>query len=32
MDELKKKSISTSMNDENEHHNLINLKVIHSKK
>jgi len=28
MDELKKKSISTDMNDENNHENLINLNVI----
>jgi hypothetical protein len=28
MDELKKKNISTDMNDENNHENLINLKVI----
>jgi hypothetical protein len=32
MDELKKKSISTDMNDENNPDNLINLKVIQLKK
>jgi len=32
MDELKKKSISTDMNDENNPDNLINLKVIQFKK
>lgn len=28
MDEVKKKSIATDMNDENAHENLINLRVI----
>jgi hypothetical protein len=32
MDELKKKTTSTDMNDENNHENLINLKVIDFKK
>jgi hypothetical protein len=29
MDELKKKSVSTGMEDENAHDNLFNLKVMH---